>query len=142
AKRRQNERVQIPCKKCGFLLNGPRCEKCGYAYEAKGVGKTFIPATLVKMTQLEFDKLFEAPVPVKPKKVPKDEKQEFYSGLLGIAEYRGFKPGWAANKYREKFGVWPRALVDAPKTPNKAVRAFLDESYKKWKQEQKQEEAK
>src|SRR5882672_7220490 len=40
------------------------------------------------------------------------EKQLFYSQLLGHCRNRGYKDGWAANKYREKFGVWPRGMSD------------------------------
>ena len=44
------------------------------------------------------------------------------SGLLS-------NPGRAAHTYKDKFGVWPKGLEDAPKTPsvefNKAVKAAL-----------------
>ena len=42
-----------------------------------------------------------------------NENQQFYSELLYYARVRGFKEGWAAHKYKEKYGVFPRGL-----TPN------------------------
>jgi hypothetical protein len=31
---------------------------------------------------------------------------------------RGYKDGWAAFKYKEKFGAFPRGLSDDTKTPS------------------------
>jgi DNA repair protein RadD len=36
-----------------------------------------------------------------------DEKAQFYAGLKTIGLNRGYKPGWPAAQYKEKFGVWP-----------------------------------
>jgi hypothetical protein len=41
-----------------------------------------------------------------------DERQSFFSQLIGIAEMRGYKRGWAFHKYREKFGVDPKGLSE------------------------------
>jgi len=35
------------------------------------------------------------------------EKAKFFGELRGYAQERGYKEGWAANKYRERLGVWP-----------------------------------
>ncbi len=35
------------------------------------------------------------------------QKQQFYSELLLHAHLRGYKPGWAAVTYKDKFGNWP-----------------------------------
>ncbi len=43
-------------------------------------------------------------------KVKKDDKQDFYSQLLYIANEKSYNPHWASYKYREKFGVWPKGL--------------------------------
>ena len=32
---------------------------------------------------------------------------EFHGELRWIAQDRGYAPGWASHKYREKFGIWP-----------------------------------
>jgi hypothetical protein len=50
-----------------------------------------------------------------------DEKQEFYSGLLYLAEKHGKSPGLAAYRYRDKFGVWPDQLKKVPLPPSKEV---------------------
>jgi hypothetical protein len=76
-------------------------------------------------------------------KLPKakmDEKQAFYSGLLMIAQQRGFKDGWVSHKYQEKFGVWPKGLDRIPRTPRKAVVEFERESRKRYLAEKKHHE--
>jgi hypothetical protein len=39
-----------------------------------------------------------------------DEKSRTFRHLLRVAEAMGFKPGWAAHRYRKRFGVWPRSV--------------------------------
>jgi hypothetical protein len=46
------------------------------------------------------------------------ENQKFYSELLYYGRMRGYKDGWAAHKYKEKFGAFPRGLSDNTKTPS------------------------
>jgi hypothetical protein len=38
----------------------------------------------------------------------RDEKRAIYEGYLGVARTRGYRDGWAAYRYRDTFGVWPR----------------------------------
>lgn len=40
-----------------------------------------------------------------------DEKRAVYQRLLSVARERGFADGWAAHRYRETFGCWPRGFV-------------------------------
>jgi hypothetical protein len=32
--------------------------------------------------------------------------------LHWIAAQRGYREGWAARQYKERFGVWPKGLID------------------------------
>jgi len=45
------------------------------------------------------------------KKAPQEwsikEKEVFFAELRGYAAQHGYKNGWAAHKFREKFGVFP-----------------------------------
>jgi DNA repair protein RadD len=49
------------------------------------------------------------------------EKDLFYGQLLWIARERGYKPGWAAHKCREKFRSWPGRNDVEPVRPTPAV---------------------
>ena len=47
-----------------------------------------------------------------PARTTKQQKQKEYNRLLHICRRNGFKKGWAAHKYKEVFGVWPRNLEE------------------------------
>jgi DNA repair protein RadD len=74
----------------------------------------------------------------KPPKAQRNEKQDFYSGLLYMAQMRGFKDGWVSHKYRTRFGVWPVGLEKIPRRPIKAVRQFDAEQSRLYREQQKQ----
>ena len=48
-----------------------------------------------------------------------EEKAAFYGELKGFAEEKGYKPAFAAVKYRTRFGEYPndRHVRDAPTIP-------------------------
>jgi DNA repair protein RadD len=71
----------------------------------------------------------------KPTRLLKSEEQVFYSGLLDFAQVRGFKEGWAAWKFKERFGVFPRKLDKVPMTPRKAVKEFIAASARQWRKQ-------
>lgn len=55
-----------------------------------------------------------------------DEMQDFYSGLLHIAEDRGYKDGWAFYKFLEKFGHQPEGLHRIPCKPSRSVWGWVN----------------
>lgn len=59
-------------------------------------------------------------------------KQEFYSQLLGVCENRGYKDGWAAHKYRERFSVWPNGLAKDPKPPTADTKRWVQSRLIAW----------
>jgi hypothetical protein len=42
------------------------------------------------------------------------ENQKFYSELIYFSRMRGYKDGWAAHKYKERYGAYPRGLDTNP----------------------------
>ncbi|MBN2582929.1 MAG: DEAD/DEAH box helicase [Planctomycetes bacterium] len=40
-----------------------------------------------------------------------DQKRAVYEQLLGVARGKGYKDGWAAYRFKDTFGVWPRGFV-------------------------------
>jgi hypothetical protein len=61
-----------------------------------------------------------------------DTKQRWFSGLLYIARERGYKDGWAANKYKARFGCWPRGLSDQSSFPDAAISSWVKASQIRW----------
>ncbi len=52
-------------------------------------------------------------------------KQAVFSQLLGIARERAYKEGWAAHKFKEIWGEWPRKLGGASVAPSNALLSYV-----------------
>lgn len=104
------EREKAKCPKCGTLWMGrsDTCACCGFVR----VRFNEVITTPGELEELEGGKNI----------ADRQIKQQWYSQLLAVARARGYKEGWAANKYKEKFTVWPRGLVheEAPVSPEVA----------------------
>lgn len=110
--KRFNERDQIKeqkkeskpreCPACFQQMVGLRCKACGYE----------VPITeALKHDDQILEEVGEAKKDGKAMSM--DQKAVLFSELLFYADTRGYSRGWAAHKYREKTGVWPRGL-DTP----------------------------
>jgi len=62
---------------------------------------------------------------VMPVSVTQADRQRFHAMLIYIADERGYARGWAAHKFREKFGDWPPTRDAVPLAPDEAVRAWV-----------------
>lgn len=96
----KEKRVQT-CPLCQRQMAGIRCA-CGY----------IIPIR----EQLETDGTMLQKIE-KTRNYSMAEKSEWYSSLLRYARVKGYSEGFAAHKYKEKFGVWPRSLNVNPNRP-------------------------
>jgi len=99
------------CPDCK-LLRPPgalSCAACGFTFQIFNQVEVD-PAEMEELDARESGKIV---------KFTMDDKQEFYSGLLEHARRKGYKRGWAANNYREKFGVWPQTIlhIEGPIVP-------------------------
>jgi len=98
-KEKKTESLPKPCPKCQFMKPAKVqvCPMCGFkAQHIKDV--EFEQGDLIKIQRK------------KNRELSKQEKQEFYSGLLAYCKKTGKRDGWAAHKYRERLGVWPNAM--------------------------------
>ena len=106
AKREPTERVKkdAKCPSCSALWTSSddKCDNCGFI-RVKIKHIMNIPGTLEEL------KASNAKLQI--------NNQEFYSQVIYYARSRGFKDGWAAHKYKEKFNVFPRGLKLDPKPP-------------------------
>lgn len=55
---------------------------------------------------------------------PAENKQAWFSGFLHIAMARGHSQGWAAHRYRARFGVWPNGLRKEAAVPTLEMRKY------------------
>jgi superfamily II DNA or RNA helicase len=126
AKKRQQaeagEPKEIRCTNCGTVFKGTRfCPSCGHAMIPPGKPVPTYQAELVEITRGADGK--------RANKVTSwEEKAQFMAEARGYAQEKGFRDGWAANKYRDKFGVWPndpRVHHVDPMPPGQLIRNWI-----------------
>lgn len=106
----KKERKPVKCPTCFHVHDAmPACPACGYLYTR--TGETLHVEGSLK--EVKGGKKRAAPTP--------EEMRDFYLQLRSIAVERGFKRGWAANKYKDKFGAWPESTDDAPRPATDGV---------------------
>ena len=86
------------CPKCGALrVRGMGCDACGWEPQRRGCGIDFADGDLIA---IDAPASSNAPA-------SQMERARFYSELLHHQEARGYKSGWAAHKFKDKFGSFP-----------------------------------
>jgi DNA repair protein RadD len=104
------EKKDSYCPKCGsiWIRGYGSCVECGYERPNKSAIAS-VPGQLEELLTEQKSK--------------NNESQMFYSELLYFAKLRGYKDGWAAHKYKEKYGNFPRGLnSEAVPTSQKTIR--------------------
>jgi DNA repair protein RadD len=96
----RDRKVPLPkeCPGCGVLkpLRQQVCHSCGFKPEARS-GIECEEGELIEFGE-------------KQRKITREVKQLWFSMLQHIAHARGYKSGWALQKYKTKFGAWPTGL--------------------------------
>jgi ribosomal protein L32 len=101
------------CPECGAVRKaGKPCTACGWKPKRKAEAPDVADGELAR---LDRDG---------KRKHPEWNKGAFYRQLLQIARERGYKDGWAAHKYREKFGNFPN-FAKVPESPSPEVRSWV-----------------
>jgi DNA repair protein RadD len=116
AEPRATEALPKKCPKCTFL-KPPKlliCPGCGFKPEPK-CQVVHKAGELVEFTSRSARK-----------PIGNTERIEFYQQLKHFAVDRGYKPGWIAYKYKEKFGDWPNGLDHlAPMPPSPVTLGWI-----------------
>lgn len=104
------------CPSCAFLKPAKvhQCPNCGFAPERSSKVEA-VEGDLVELRGAKAE-------------ATRETKQRWYSSLLFVEQARGYKIGWAANQYRQKFGVWPKGLSDSPRPPDQDVANYVKAS--------------
>lgn len=99
----EKEKKDSKCPACGYLWprNALHCPACGHVRERRSMVET-VPGELHELGQRGLSV----------------DRQSFYSQLLYYANQRNYNPHWAAHKYKEKYGTWPRGLSDGVIPPS------------------------
>jgi DNA repair protein RadD len=108
----------LECKACGAVrVVGEPCFHCGYMPQPRASAVDFADGELG---------LVERPRRAKPNIYEPAERARWHAMLLYIVIERGYKPGWAAHKYKEKFGAFPPwGSSPPPIPPSSEVRSWV-----------------
>lgn len=113
-KPRTKERKILTCDMCSAEFSGRRCPVCGH--QVKDYGK--------KIAAVDGD-LVEIGKNKKPKATT-EEKAAFYGMLEWMRREKGYQQGWAAHKFKAKFGSWPNHYRGtAPIEPDQAFKNYM-----------------
>jgi DNA repair protein RadD len=105
------------CPECSAVrFEGHPCPACKWRPTRK--------AEAVDVAEGELGLIDRSRVVKLPSRGP-DDKLRFFRQLLYIANERGYQRGWAAHKFKEKFGDWPDVRSAEPLPPDEAVRSWV-----------------
>lgn len=114
AKKEPSERQKKECKcpKCSALWTSKddKCANCGHI-RIKLPTVSSVPGEMLELSAAN------AKLDI--------TRQAFYSQILYYARSRGFKDGWAAHKYKEKFGSFPRGLKQVAEPVTKETAGWI-----------------
>jgi hypothetical protein len=115
------------CPECSAVrLEGKPCGACGWRPQPK--------AKLVDVVEGELGRI-DRTRRVKADEYSGAERVRFFGQLRWIATERGYKPGWAAYKFREKFGAGPPSDAEVT-APSAEVRAWVRSRQIAWARSQ------
>jgi superfamily II DNA or RNA helicase len=107
------------CPECSAVrFEGQPCPVCHW--------RPVVKAEAVEIAEGELGRVERNRSVVSPMHTA-DEQRAFYAQLLWIAYEKSYRCGWAAHKFKEKFGDWPRPQMRyaVPILPTDAVRAWV-----------------
>ena len=128
--KRETVEKLVKCRACNKVFMGSNiCPDCGTPVKSFGKKILTVEAELEELERKE--------------KYSMSEKRFWYAMFKHYCQEKGYKEGWAAHKYREKFGVFPNKMKDVrPVEPNQEFLnhiRYLNIKYAKRKNKEKTE---
>lgn len=104
------EKEAAKCPKCSSFWpsNSDTCPNCGHVRMRKNA----VVAVPGEMQELGGNAL-------------REQKRVWLSGLKYICDLQGYNQGWAAHKFKEKFGTWPNNIHVDPMPPTSEVQRWV-----------------
>jgi DNA repair protein RadD len=97
----KRERGEVPklrgCSSCKAVMVAPPCGACGWQPQPRARGVDFEDGEL----GLVLGGNAKASV------YSESDRTDFFQQLRAVQQMRGYKRGWAAHKFKEKFGTFP-----------------------------------
>ena len=106
----------VDCNACGAKrMSGEACVHCGYYPTRAAEAIAFQHGDL---------SLYDRSTGTTRQTSDPQEQLRWHAQLACIALQRGYKRGWAAHKFKEKFGHWPPRIQPTPEEPSREVLAW------------------
>jgi DNA repair protein RadD len=129
-----------PCPSCACLIpvGTKACPACGFE---RKVAESKIYEREGQL--VEFDGVFRKEGDRQSRTYTLSEKARFYAQLKGYGETKGYKPGWAANKYKDKFKAWPDWSIKnvVPMAPGPEVAQWIRFTQIQWAKSKRNQSA-
>lgn len=107
----------LECSQCGAIrVAGEKCQHCGFLPQRRPAAIVFSDGDLALVDRTNRT----AAASSNP-----DERIQWHAMLTHIAIERSYKLGWAAHKFREKFGTWPAVRNINPIEPSREVLSWV-----------------
>jgi superfamily II DNA or RNA helicase len=118
------------CPECNELIASPesRSESSGTPHEeidGRRISREEIEEMRARREGLSFTRELSDRQLAKVATATREEKVAEFLRLKEVAAKKGFKDGFAAHKYRELFGVWPRFTDEQLAAATPAPRPFI-----------------
>lgn len=118
-KDREAEEAVIVCEGCFRTYTGANiCPTCGKTHVSKSEYVAYLDSQLGLVDKKS--RLAEAKA-----KYAENFREVFYEELLGHAEIKNYKKGWASFKYKERFGEWPPEQHYEPCMPTPETKSYI-----------------
>jgi DNA repair protein RadD len=107
----------LECPQCGSIrVAGERCQHCGFLPQRNPNAAAFVEGdlALVDRGRREAHRVSDP-----------NEHMRWHQMLAHIAVQRGYKAGWVAYKFKEKFGTWPAIRTVRPREPSLEVLSWV-----------------
>ena len=100
----------LECSQCGSMRTaGEACQQCGFLPQRPPKAIVFRDGNLALV-----DRQRRAAQSISDP----NERMRWHGMLTQIAAQRGYKAGWIAHKFKEKFGTWPATRSAQPIEPS------------------------
>jgi superfamily II DNA or RNA helicase len=105
------------CPECAAVrLEGRPCPFCGWRPRVRSAAVDALDGDLEQVDRAGA---------IRAQIVEREEKRQFHAQLVWIARERGYQSGWAAHKFKEKFGEWPPDRSIVPAAPDEGTRSWI-----------------
>lgn len=106
----KREKLPIECKACTALHLPNKERKCPHCGHVNPLRSTLLEKE-GRLAEVKRDGSMWQASKVKPVQWTVQECATFFAELKCYAEQHGYRPGWAAMKYREKTKNWPEPAI-------------------------------